>query len=205
MGSAAAVLVEQAAIPQLLEDPPPGFDVVGFQGDVGVVHIDPVADAVGHHLPLFDVPEDAFPAAFVELGDAVFLDVELGRQAQLLLDRHLHRQAVSVPAALADHPATFHGAVTGNHVLEHTGQDVVDAGAAVGGGRPLVHHEERSVRPVVNGPAKDIALLPVVEDFGIEFREADPAGNHVKGRHGCSTSSLRADAFTRWLNTQKPD
>ena len=203
MGCAATVLVEQATIPQLLEDPPSRFDVVVVQRHVGIVHVDPIPDAVGHNLPFFDVPENALPTAPVELGDAELLNVPLGGQAQFLFDLQFHGQAVGVPATLADYPATFHRAVAGNDVLENAGQHVVNAGTAIGGGRPLVHHEERGVGPVVNGPAEDIALLPVVEDLGVEFRETDPAGNHVKSRHGGYTSSLSANRVTHWLRTQR--
>ena len=184
MGRAASVLVEQAPIPQLLENPPAGFDVVVFQRHVGVFHIDPVADAVGHHLPLFDVPENALAAALVEFGDAEFLDFPLGRQTKFLFNLELNRQAVGVPTALADYTAALHGAVPGDDVLEYAGQDVVNARAAVGGGRPFVHHEQGSVGPFVGRTAEHVLLLPVFQNLGVQVGEIDSAGNHVKhSRH----------------------
>ena len=70
-------LVEQVLVPKGLQHPPAGLDVVVVQGDVRVFHVDPVADAGGHGLPLFHVAENALAAFLVELFDAVFFYVPL--------------------------------------------------------------------------------------------------------------------------------
>ena len=68
--------------------------------------------------------------------------------------------------------------------LEHAGQDVVNAGAAVGGGRALIHHEERRIGPFVRRTAEYVPLFPVIQDLRVEIREIDSAGDYVKlGRH----------------------
>ena len=180
MGSAAQTLVEEAVIPQLLEDPPAGLDKVVVQGYVGVLHVHPEADAVGENLPFLDVAEDAFAAALVELLDAVFLDIPLGTEAKFLFDFQFHRKTVGVPAAFAKAAITLHGAVAANHVLEHAGQDVMDAGAAVGSGRPFVEHEKGCIGSLRFGTAKDVVVLPVLQNPGIKLRHADAAGHGSK-------------------------
>ena len=186
VGSAAPIFVKQALFPELLEDPPAGFDVIVLQGDIGVFHIHPETDAVGHHFPVFDIAKDAFPAVAVEFGNAVFLDVAFGGKAEFLLNGHFHGQAVGVPAALAGDAAAFHRAVATDDVFKDAGQDVVNAGAAVGGGRPLVHHKERGVGAFVHGAAEDVAIFPVLEGFGVQVGEADAAGNSIE--HSRDTS-----------------
>ena len=175
-------LVEQVLVPERLQHPPTGLDIVIVQGDVGVFHVDPVADAVGHGLPLFDIAEDALPALLVELFDTVFFDIPFAFEAQLFLDLQLHGQPVGVPAALALHPEPLHGAVAADDIFEDAGEDVVDAGAAVGGGRTLVHHEQGSVGTLGLGAAEDVLILPLFQDVGVQFRETDTAGNGLKHR-----------------------
>ena len=177
VGSAPHALVQQATVPQGFEYPPPRLDVVVFEGDIRVVHVHPEADPVGHFLPLADVAEDALAALLVELLDAVFLDVALAGEAQLLLYAELDWQAVGIPAALAEHLVALHRLVAAHHVLEDAGQDVVNAGAAVGSGRPVVEHEARRALPLRAGAAEHIAFLPVLQDTGVQFGKADSAGN----------------------------
>jgi hypothetical protein len=60
------VLREQAALPELLHDPPARLDVAGVVGDVGVVEVDPEADPLGHLVPVLDVLEHVRAAQRVE-------------------------------------------------------------------------------------------------------------------------------------------
>ena len=149
-------------------------------------HIDPKADTVGQFLPLLDIAEHAFAALAVKVGDAVLLDFPLGSEAEFLFDFQFHGQAVGIPAAFAEAAVAFHGAVAADDILKDAGQDVVDAGAAVGGGRAFVEHKEGRVGAFRLGAAENIALFPVLPDPGIQFRHTDAAGY---GReHGRQTS-----------------
>ena len=186
VGSAAQSFVKEALIPQLLDNPPAGFDKVVVQGDIGMFHIDPEADPVGQFLPLLDIAEHAFPALAVEVLDAVLLDFPLGTEAQFLFDFQFHGQAVGIPAALAEAAVAFHGAVAADDILKDAGQDVVDAGAAVGRGRAFVEHKEGSVGAFRLRAAENIPLLPVLQDPGIQFRHTDAAGY---GREHCRQTS----------------
>jgi hypothetical protein len=108
------------------------------------------------------------PAALVELGQAVVQDLALAGQAELLLDRHLHRQAVTVPAGLAVHPVAAHGLEPGKDVLEHARLDVVHAGNPVGGGRALIEGPGGSVGGLLDRAPEGVLLLPQREHLALE-------------------------------------
>ena len=138
VGDDLELLVQQPLVVDRLQRPPDRLDVVGVERPVGVVEIDPEPDPLGQPVPVLDVAEHLLAAAGVELRDAVALDVVLGGHPELGLDGQLDRQAVAVPAALALDVVAAHRPVAGEDVLEDAAQDVVGAGGAVGGRRPLV-------------------------------------------------------------------
>ena len=71
----AVILVDEAVLPELLEDPPAGLDVVVMVSHVGVVEVRPKADALAQARPFFHIAANTFLAFRVERGDAVGLDV----------------------------------------------------------------------------------------------------------------------------------
>ena len=180
----AEVAEDEAALPQPLEDPPPGLDVLAGVGDVGVVHVDPEADALREPLELPHVAEDRLLALLVEGLDAVRLDVLLRLQAQLALDLQLHGQALRVPAALARHTTAAHRLVARDQVLEHPRLHVVDAGVAVGRGRALEEGEDRILRPLLHGTAEDLLPLPELQHLPLPVEVRDARGDGIEGRHG---------------------
>ena len=162
-------LVDQARVPERLEDPPAGLDVVGRVGAVGVAGIDPERDPVGQLLPLLDVGHDGFAAAAVELGDAELLDLGFRAEPELALDFELDRQAVGIPAALAGRAAAAHGLVAREEVLEGAGEHVVYPGLAVGRGRALVEGIEAVGGALLDGALEDALALPPIADARLEF------------------------------------
>ena len=168
-------LVEQLLLPHVLEQRPHRLHVGRLVGDVGVVEVEPEADAVGELDPLADVPVAGLLALLVELVDAVGLDVLLGLEAQLLLDLHLDRQPVGVPAALADHPVAAHRLVAREEVLEGARQHVVQPGEAVGGRGAFVENPVVGLRALVNRALKDVLLLPEGAHPPLQLGEADLA------------------------------
>src|ERR1700680_1230230 len=141
---------------------------------------DPVADALGHRPPLPLVGVDALEAGAIELGDAVGLDLPLAAaEARALLDLDLDRQAVSVPAGLAQHAVAALGAVAREQVLDHAGHDVPDVGHVVGSRRAL-EEDEVAAR---GGPGlrllEDPPGPPLGEPLVLEPRERIPA-RHVR-------------------------
>ena len=184
VGHDLVVLVEQPGVPDLAQRPPHRLDVVVVQRAVGVVQVQPEADALGERVPLLQELEHGLAAALVELGDAVALDVVLVPDAELALDLDLHRQAVAVPAALALHRVPAHGLVAGEQVLEHAGEDVVGARTAVGGGRALVEHPGGRALAPPDRLAEDVALAPAAQDLLLQRGKRGARIDGTMGRAG---------------------
>ena len=159
-------LVEQTLVEELLEQPPQRLDVLVVVGDVGVVHVDPVAHLARELLPHARELHDGLAARAVVLldGDAA-ADVLL-RDAELLLDAQLHGQAVGVPSGLAVHEVAALGLVAAEDVLDRAGHHVVDARHAVGRGGTLVE-DERGVS-LAGGDAfvEGVVRVPFGEHVG---------------------------------------
>ncbi len=164
-------LVEVPGVPEPAQRPPDRLDVGVLQRHVGVVEVDPEADAFGQPVPLLDVLEDRFPAALVELGDPVGLDLLLGGDAELFFDLELDRQPVAVPARLARHPVAAHRLVARVDVLEDAREDVVGAGAAVRGRRPLVEAPDLGALAVLQRALEDVVLAPVAQHALLQLGE----------------------------------
>ena len=180
VGRAAHPLIQQPPIPQRLQNPPAGFNIIVFQRDIRVVHIHPETDAVGHRFPLFNVAENAFAAFPVKRLDAVLLDFALAGQPQFLLHAQLHRQPMGIPPPFAPDLIPFHRPIAADDILENPRQHMVDPRTAVSRRRPIVQHKARRPRPLRSGAAKNIALLPLPQNAGIQFGKADTAGNELE-------------------------
>ncbi len=126
-------LVDQILFPELLEDPPDRFDIVVGIGDIGILEIDPEADAAGDLIPFLQIGPDALTAFGIELVNAVGDDLVLALEAELLFDLDLDRQAVGIPAGLAFDAVALHGAQAADGVLDGAGDDMVNAGPSIGG------------------------------------------------------------------------
>ena len=176
VGDDLVALVQQPLVVDLAQRPPHRLDVRRVERAVGVVEVDPEADALGQRVPVLEVLEDRLAAALVELGDAELLDLLLVLDPELLLDGDLDRQAVRVPAALALDLVAAHRLVARVDVLEHAREDVVRAGLAVGRRRPLPEDPRRRALAAADRLAEDVALAPARENLLLERREATAAG-----------------------------
>ena len=183
VGHDLVALVEPLVVPEPAQRPPDRLDVVVVEGDVGVVEVDPEADPLGQPVPILDVLEDRLAAALVELGDPVLLDLPLGGDAELPLHLQLDRQPVAVPARLARHPVAAHRLVARVDVLEDAGEDVVGAGATVGGGRPLVEAPGRGALAVGERAVEDIALAPARQHPLLQRGEGLPGVYRAEAGH----------------------
>ncbi len=164
-------LVEQAAPGELGKGPPDRFDVAVGVGEIGVIEVDPVADALGHCPPLLLIGVDAVQARLVELGDAVGLDLLLAGEAETLLDLDLDGEAMGVPPGLAGHVIAAHGAVAGEEIFHHAGDDMPHVRHVVGGGRPLEEDELPRGGRLLEALLEDPPLLPLFEHLQLELRE----------------------------------
>ncbi len=192
----AVVLDQQAAGVDVLQRPPHRLHVAGVHGAVGVLGVDPVPHPLGHLLEGVDVPQHRRAALGVELRDAVRLDVILAGEAELLLDRELHGEAVAVPARLALDVVAAHRLEAGEDVLEDPGLDVVGAGHPVRGGRALVERPARTV----GGEVERLLERPVASQ-----RPSTPCSS--AGRSTCGGTgrySLTSSSFVRRRRVAEP-
>jgi hypothetical protein len=193
------VLHQQALVVDLLQRPPHRLDVARVHRPVGLVGVHPVRHAAREVLELTDVPHHGLAAPRVELRDAVGLDVALAREPELLLDGQLHGEAVAVPAALARYVTALHGLEPREQVLEYPRLDVVGAGLAVRGRRPLVEHPGLAVLGLLEAPGEDVVALPAGQDLVLERGQVDLSGEllHATGCHVGAPSSWCSDEGTR--------
>ena len=132
--------------------------------------IEPVADAIGETLPLRLILEHALAGSGVEFLHPKALDVFLARELQLLLHLDLYRQSMGVPPGDTGDGFSAHGVEPAHQILDRAGKHVMDAGPAVGGGRPLIKHKRPAVLPRVHRlleellplPQRELALLQIV-------------------------------------------
>ncbi len=84
---------------------------------------------------------------------------------------------MAVPAGLAGHVEPLHGLEPGEDVLEDPGLDVVHAGHAVGGRRPLVEGPDLAGRRPVEGAIENLAVQPAPEDLVFHRGQVDRRGH----------------------------
>ena len=174
VGDYLVALVEEALFVDGLQRPPHGLDIVVRIGDVGVFHIRPIADRVGHLLPLALVLPDGLLALGDEGLDPVLLYLLLAVKAQQLFDLQLDGQTVGIPARLAKHVVALHGAVAGDNVLHGSCQHVPDVGLAVSRGGTVEEGVGLAAAAELNGLLEYFVFLP-------EFQNLLLAGDEIHG------------------------
>ncbi len=166
VGLDGVALVEQSFVEKLLEEPPQRLDIFVVVGNVGVVHVDPVTHLAGQALPYARELHDGLAAGAVVLLDGDLpADVLLGN-AEFFLDAQLDGQPVGVPSGFAVDTETLLRLVAAEYVLDGAGHDVVDAGHAVGRGRPLVEDERGVSLARGDAFAESVAGVPFAENLG---------------------------------------
>ena len=114
IGNNLVALIQQALIPNLLQCPPFGFDIVIMVCDIGMIHIRPEADTVTHGAPFLLVCPYAFLTFFDKRLYAVAFDLILAIQTKCFFNLQLNRQTVGIPAGLSQHLVALHGFVAGD-------------------------------------------------------------------------------------------
>ncbi len=195
VGHDLVTLIQQLALMDLLQRPPHRLDVIGVQCAIGVLQVDPEADALGQTVPLLQIRPHRLPALGVEPRDPIRLDLVLAGDPQFLLHPDLHRQAVAVPAALALHLIAAHRLVARVDVLEHARQHVVRARAPVGGGGSLIEHPRLRSLAQAHGLREDVALAPALQDLQLQrgqilARVHLAGGQQLVARWGCHGGPL---------------
>ena len=134
-----------------------------------MVEVEPEAQTLAHLAPLVDVLVHRRLAARVELRDAVLLDLLLAADLQRALDLELDRESVGVPPGLSSHRESGHLLVAREDVLVRPGEDVVETGQPVGGGRSLVENVRRRVATHRQAALEDVGALPELEDLELRL------------------------------------
>ena len=78
---------------------------------------------------------------------------------------------MGVPAGFTLHLHTLHRLVAVEGVLDGTCKHVVDAGMAVGRGRPLEEYKLRTALALVDGAPEDVLLLPHLQHVVVRLRQ----------------------------------
>ncbi len=176
-------LIDQVAIPDLLQQAPDRFDVTVVQREVGFVEVDPESHALSHRLPVGDVAHDRDAAFLDEVADTdLALDALLVEDPELLLDLVLDGQPVSIPASLSRTVKTAHRLVTRVQILERPGEHMVNAGTPVGRRRTLVEDEQLPVRALLDHALEHALALPEVEHFALELGTVVPRFDWLEHR-----------------------
>ena len=174
IGLDGVALVEQPLVEELLEQPPQRLDVLVVVGDVGIVHIDPVAHLARELLPHARELHHRLAAGAVVLLDRDRLADILLRDAELLLHAQLHGQPVGVPTRLAVHQVALLGLVAAEDVLDRAGHDVMDARLAVGRRGTLVEYERRTALAGRDAFVECVAGVPLAQDIGGQTGQVEP-------------------------------
>ena len=182
-------LIEHALVVDLLEGPPFGFDVIVVVGDIGMFHVDPVTDLVGHLLPFVQILPHTFLALADEGLDAVGFDLLLAVKTKDFLHFKFDWQTVGIPAGLAGDGLALHGLIAGEEILDDAGLDVTDVRFAVGGGWAVKEGEMfLAVLMVGKGLVDNILFLPELDDLTFALDELHVSCHFAV--HRCASCSV---------------
>ena len=175
--------------PELFEDPPDGFHVIGVHRPVVPVHVDPPSHALDRRPPFIRVPLHRRAAESIELRDAHRLDVLLPLDAMFLLDFVLDGEAVAIPPEAPLDMLSAHRLVARNHVLDGSREEVAVVGEACGERRAVIEAEYRTSTACADAPTEDVFLLPIRKDAALKRRE---------GLLGINGIERHASGGTQW-------
>ena len=165
--------VEHALVINGLQAPPFTLDIVIMVGNIGVLHIHPVAYLIAHLFPLMEVLPHALLALADEGLNAVLLNLGLAVQTQQLFHFQLHRQAVSIPAGLSGDALALHGPEPGEQILNDPGFNVTDVRLAVGRRGAVKEGEVLAAAvPQLEGLADNVLILPLLGNFMLPLHKA---------------------------------
>ena len=164
-------LVEISFLVYLLEQIPEGLDVSVVVGHIGVVHIHPIADALGQVDPLFGIFHDLLAAGMVVVVYRNLLADVLFGDAEHLLHTEFDRQSVSIPTRLTLYQEAALSLVAAHRILDGAGHDMVYAGHSVGRRRTFEKDEFRSAFAQLQNLPEGILLAPGIQYFAINLNQ----------------------------------
>ena len=102
---------------------------------------------------------------------AVFLDLILAVQPQLLLYLQLYRQAVGIPAGLAQHVVALHRAIARDDILDRARLHVADVRLTVGGRRTVEERKGGRALAQLHRFLKNVFVAPEFDDLFLALSE----------------------------------
>ena len=156
-------LIQQSLGINVLQKIPQCLYIAVIIRDIRIIHIHPVAYALGkghpflgvlHHLPA------ACPVVFLY---AYLRPYVLLGDAQKLLHAELHRQPVRIPAGTTLHTIPALRLVAAYRILDGTRHHMVDPRHSVRGWRPFKENELRGSLPHFQGFPESAVLFPSVQ------------------------------------------
>ena len=146
-------------------------------GYVRIFHVRPEADGGREILPHAFV----FPYAFLTFVDerlqTIFFDLIFTVQPQSFFYLQLYRQAMGIPSCFSRHLITFHGAVSGDHIFDNTGQYMADMRLSVGCRRAVVKHIDIVAVPFLHTFFKNVIFFPEFFNFFFSVHKVKIRGN----------------------------
>ena len=139
--------------------------------NIRVIHICPESNGCGKVLPHALV----FPDTFLTLGNkwrkTVFFNLFLAIQSKQLLYFKLHRKSMCIPACFSRNHVALHGTVSGNHILDNTGQNVTDVRFAISGWRSVIKGIGLAFFAIVHTLLENIIFTPEFFYFFFSFHK----------------------------------
>ncbi len=96
---------------------------------------------------------------------------------------------MGIPAGLSVHTVSAHRLVAAEHILQATGEQMVDSGQTIRGRRPLVKRPGIVCRACLDRLVEDAGITPVREDIPFECAIVETVGKLRK--HICRLAGER--------------
>ena len=139
-----------------------------------------------HICPETDRGRKVFPHAFVfpytfltlidERLQSVFFDLVFSIQPQGAFYFQLYRQAMGIPSGFSWNLIAFHRTVSGDHVLDDTGQDMTDMRLSICGRRAVIEHVYLIAFPFFHTFFKNMIVFPEFFNFFFSVHKVQICG-----------------------------
>ena len=164
-------LIQKILVPDLLQCPPFGLNIIIIIGNIGMIHVCPEADLTGELLPHSLIFPHRLLALFDKRLDAVCFNLILAFDSDFLFNFQLNRKAVRIPACLSRNLLSLHRMITGNHILNDTGLHMSDMRLAVCSRRSVIEHINGMSLILSNALVEDVIVLPELRRFLLTLNE----------------------------------
>jgi len=117
---------------ELFQQVPDGFDILIVVGDIGIIHIDPVAHLFSEIFPHTGVLHHILAACCIEFFNGNFCpDILLGNVLGAL-NGQFHGQTMGIPARFPLHQVSLLCFIPAEDILDGTGHHMVNTGFSIG-------------------------------------------------------------------------